>query len=114
MRKKTFKIQMLAGNRLKICVGAGFEIASQLHVRFEFFNIMALKIVIEIFFFSDSSPQMTWHERKKANEMLQFFSVSATHCVDLVIQLVVNYTMNYFFRANCLSSALIVFSLIEL
>ena len=30
MRKKNFKIQMLAGNRLKIRVSAGFEIISTL------------------------------------------------------------------------------------
>ena len=30
MRKQNFKIQMLAGNRLKIRVGAGFEISSTL------------------------------------------------------------------------------------
>ena len=29
-RKNNFKIQMLAGNILKICVGAGFEISSTL------------------------------------------------------------------------------------
>ena len=32
MRKKNFKIQMLAGNRLKNCVGASFEIISTLPV----------------------------------------------------------------------------------
>ena len=30
MRTKNLKIQMLAGNSLKICVGAGFEISSTL------------------------------------------------------------------------------------
>ena len=30
MRKNYFKIQMLAGKRLKICVGADFEISSTL------------------------------------------------------------------------------------
>ena len=32
MRKKNFKIQMLAGNRLKIRVGADFEISSTLGI----------------------------------------------------------------------------------
>ena len=31
MRKKNFKIQMLAGNTLKIGVGASFEISTTLH-----------------------------------------------------------------------------------
>ena len=33
MRKKNFKIQMLAGNSLKICLGAFFEISTTLEVR---------------------------------------------------------------------------------
>ena len=32
MRSKNLKIQMLAGNSLKICVGAGFEISSTLEM----------------------------------------------------------------------------------
>ena len=34
MRKKNFKIQMLAGNRLKICVGASSQICTTLVVYF--------------------------------------------------------------------------------
>ena len=57
MRKKNFKIQMLAGNSLKICLVASFEISTTLvHT---FLYMLRLFSLILIFLFSDLTSDQT-------------------------------------------------------